>query len=84
MDFQELVQAEREKQNEKWGEQNHDPYKWMSILGEEIGELNKGFLETENIRGIRFKADYFLETELIQCAAVLKAMYESGKRNGWL
>ena len=28
------VFAEREKQDEKWGEQDHEPIEWLGILGE--------------------------------------------------
>lgn len=36
---------EREQQDAKWGEQNHDPILWCAILGEEVGEVNKAALE---------------------------------------
>jgi hypothetical protein len=26
------IKAERAKQNAKWGEQNHDPFKWRRIF----------------------------------------------------
>ena len=64
--------SERKKQDDKWGEQNHDAFKWLAILGEEVGEVNKAVLEKdeENIR-----------EELIQIAATAIAMYESLERN---
>ena len=34
-----IVRAERIRQDNKWGEQNHPPIYWMGILGEEFGEL---------------------------------------------
>jgi NTP pyrophosphatase (non-canonical NTP hydrolase) len=38
--------AEMRRQNAKWGQQDHDAYQWMSIIGEEMGEaftaLNEG------------------------------------------
>jgi hypothetical protein len=34
------IRAERERQNATWGEQNHDAYTWLAILGEEFGELS--------------------------------------------
>lgn len=30
---------ERQKQDEKWGAQHHDPFAWLMILMEEVGEL---------------------------------------------
>ena len=64
--------AERNRQDVKWGEQNHDVYKWLAILGEEVGEANKASLE-ENY-------DELID-ELIQVGAVTVAMIESLERN---
>lgn len=36
---------ERKRQNEKFGEQNHSPIEWISILNEETGEAAKEALE---------------------------------------
>ena len=60
------------KQDSKWGEQNHDDFKWLAILGEEVGECNKAALEG--------KDDELIE-ELIQVAAVVHAIIESMDRN---
>lgn len=35
------VQKERASQNEKWGQQDHGPVEWISILTEEVGEASK-------------------------------------------
>lgn len=78
--MEELIKEERARQDAKWGEQNHDPVVWVAILMEEIGEMSKVILETSTFKN----PATFVENELIQCAAVLKAMWESGKRNGWL
>lgn len=71
------VQIEREKQDTKWGEQNHSPADWCMILGEEVGEVNKAALEAKfggkNLREYR--------KELIQVAAVAIAMVECFDRN---
>ena len=68
----ENIKNERIKQDEKWGEQNHDIYKWLAILGEEVGEVNKAALEGKKNEVIE---------ELIQVGAVAVAMIESIKRN---
>ena len=68
------ILIERQKQDDKWGEQNHDVYKWLAILGEEVGEANKAALEES-------KED--LINELIQIGAVTVAMIESLKRNNY-
>ena len=64
--------SERQNQDDKWGEQNHGVYKWLAILGEEVGEANKSALE---------KRKKELIDELIQVAAVSVAMIESIGRN---
>ena len=41
-----LVDKERNRQDEKWGEQNHPPQFWSGILGEEFGEYCQAVNET--------------------------------------
>ncbi len=67
-----LILLERKKQDVKWGEQNHNIYKWLAILGEEVGEVNKAALEN--------KYNDIID-ELIQIGAVTIAMIESLERN---
>jgi NTP pyrophosphatase (non-canonical NTP hydrolase) len=82
------VQKERERQNKKFGEQNHDPFKWMAILGEEVGEVHRALLEAhfdgnEGYAGGSME-DY--REELIQVAAVAVAQVEAfdrGKIEEW-
>ncbi|MCT4647589.1 MAG: MazG-like family protein [Carboxylicivirga sp.] len=84
--YREIVD-ERQRQDEKWGEQNHKPVEWCAILGEEVGEVNKAALESHFKS--RFKcyeegakealANY--REELIQVAALAVAMIESLERN---
>lgn len=79
--FQE-IQAERQRQDEKWGEQNHKPVVWLSILMEEVGEAAKEAVEARQY----FHENYDdklrnYRTELIQVAAVCVAMIESLDRN---
>ena len=47
-----LILAERRRQEEKFGEQNHDLPVWMLILGEEYGELQEAILESGPWKGI--------------------------------
>lgn len=63
---------ERERQDRKWGEQNHAPADWCMILGEEVGEINKAALES------KFEGKTLEEyrKELIQTAAVCFSMIE--------
>lgn len=72
---------ERLAQDEKWGEQNHNPVEWMSILMEEVGEASKEAIEnhfnpdTTNLDKYR--------CEMIQVAAVALAMIECLDRENW-
>lgn len=49
------VRVERERQDEKWGEQNHDNGTWSLILGEEFGESCEAALD------VRFKDNWTVE-----------------------
>ena len=91
------IEKERQKQNAKWGEQNHMPIEWIAILTEEVGEVSKEALDHH------FKNPYFdaqgnkepvldndvvqhirldkYRKELIQVAAVAVAMIECLDRN---
>lgn len=66
------VLNERNKQDAKWGEQNHTPMKWLAILTEEVGEVAKAILEGNH-------GEY--RKELVQVAAVAVASIESLDRN---
>lgn len=70
--FFEKVQEERNKQDNKWGKQRHDFRIWSTILTEECGEVAKASLD------LYFESGTFddLEEELIQVAAVSKAIWE--------
>jgi len=80
--FEELVRQERVVQEAKWGEQNHDSFVWMPILMEEVGEVAEAILY--NGFGGKKHPDKDIEHELTQVAAVCKAIWECGKRNGWV
>lgn len=62
------IKEERRRQDEKWDIQDHSPYKWLVILGEEIGEANRAILEGSLLQ---------YRDELIQVAAVAVAAIES-------
>src|SRR5512146_893176 len=69
------VGVERDLQDEEWGEQNHEPEIWLSILTEEVGELATAMLkarfaqyEHRKVRDMR--------REAIQVAAVAVAFVE--------
>lgn len=70
------VIEERERQNKKWGQQDHTPVEWCAILGEEYGEVCKAALEAhfEHKDPVKSIAEYRME--LIQVAAVAIQMVE--------
>lgn len=71
----EQIDAERQRQESLWGEQNHNERTWLAILLEEVGEVARAINEYDEIG---------YETELLQVAAVCVAMLESLRRNGWM
>ena len=79
------VKRERERQDGKWGQQNHSPEVWLLILGEEVGEANRAALEAlapcGNPIGDRREWLMAYRKELVQVAAVAIAMIESVDRN---
>ena len=70
------IQDERERQDKKWGKQTHHPYLWNTILGEEVGEVNKASLDFYNAIGTQSQ----LEEEIIQVIAVGIAYLENIRR----
>ena len=66
------VQAERRRQDEKWGEQNHGIMEWLSVLGEEVGEA----CQAANIHHWNGGDITPLRTELVHVAAVALAAIE--------
>ena len=75
------VYQERVRQDEEWGEQNHDPFTYLTILGEEYGEACQAALQT------RYGGDkggiMRLRRELVQVAAVAQAAIECIDRGKW-
>ena len=72
----EEVMLERARQDIKWGEQNHHPAWWLSILGEEFGEVCKAVCENNDTGEGSYR------DELVQVAAVAVAMIECFDRIG--
>lgn len=82
------VQKERQRQNEKWGIQDHNAVEWVAILTEEVGEVSKEAVDfhfangdknvkdtpSESLQGERLMA---YRKECIQVAAVAVQMVES-------
>jgi NTP pyrophosphatase (non-canonical NTP hydrolase) len=71
------VGAERARQDERWGEQNHAPIAWIAVLGEEFGEAAQAALNLTWLERTGFDDRQALRRELIQVAAVAVAAIES-------
>jgi NTP pyrophosphatase (non-canonical NTP hydrolase) len=66
------VLAERRRQDVKWGEQNNDPFTFLVVLMEEVGELSEAALHTR-FGGPKAAG---LRTEALHTAAVALAIVE--------
>ena len=75
------VLAERDKQEEKWGEQNHDPITYLAILTEEVGEFAQAALETKF--GGKNGGLSNMRKEALHTAAVALAIVECLDRMKW-
>ena len=65
------VMLERARQDQKWGEQNHDDLYWLGIIMEELGEAAKAIIEGDHAR---------IHKELVQTTAVGLAWLECLER----
>ena len=69
------IAKERTRQDEKFGEQNHHPLMWFSIIGEEFGEMCKAYIDfTLNDNDSNFWDA--MQREAVQIAACCVAMLE--------
>jgi len=75
------VDIERNRQDEKWGEQNHDPQYWTGILMEEVGEYAEAVNETVFDNGSDKGGYDNMMTELTHVAAVAVGAMECLMRN---
>jgi hypothetical protein len=73
------VREERERQDIKWGIQNHTAEWWLAILMEEVGELAQAILEThfdKNPEHLTKGGIVNIRKEAVQSAAVALAIIE--------
>ena len=73
------VMGERKRQDEKWGEQNHNAFVWACIIGEEYGEMCKAINEFSFNPTPKTEQDIYNET--IQTMASCMAMLECIERS---
>lgn len=79
------VLEERVRQEQKWGQQDHDPFLYLTILGEEYGEMCKAALEARFHKPDKNKDMLLahLREEAVQTAAVALAIVECLDRDEW-
>lgn len=73
------ILQERKRQDEKWGEQNHNPFLYLTVLGEEFGDTCQAALDAKFKEGSLAALRY----EAIQTAAVAMAIVECLDRQKW-
>lgn len=73
------VVQERRRQEQKWGEQNHDPIIWTAVLTEEVGEFSESALHHRF--GGKHGSYQRLREEATHCAAVGLSILECLERN---
>lgn len=67
--------AERDRQDEQWGVQNHHPAYWLAILGKQVGQLGTSILNREWWTD-KSAAVAEMRHEAIQVIAVAMALVE--------
>lgn len=76
------VLLERARQDEKWGEQNHNPYIYLAIHAEEVGELAEAILQTQF--GGEKGGWANVRKEAVHAAATALALIECLDRDVWV
>lgn len=77
------IRTERQAQDLKWGEQNHNNFEWAAVLMEEVGEVCEASLKTASHMGEHeYPDDTQVREELVQVAAVVVAWIQAIDRRG--
>lgn len=84
--FEHLVRQEREVQDKRFGVQDHDPFMYYVILAEEVGEVAKAIIDAYDFNEKSYDIEKLkhVKVELIQSAAVAKAVFERVERMLWV
>lgn len=74
----EYIVEERDRQRKLWGEESHHMFEWLSILGEEYGELCQAVNEhyLSNQRYPELGTTEVILTEATHVAAIATAILE--------
>lgn len=89
----EKIKAERAHQDEKWGETDHHPLMWFSIIGEEYGKMLRAFNEYSRVTppelsrtlsaessDLLEKMQYHAVTTAASCVAMLECLERISRR----
>lgn len=76
-----MVREERDRQDAKWGEQNHGPVAWIAIHTEELGEAAREAMHAEGMEDDKPGAWDRYVKETVQLAATAQAAVECVLRN---
>jgi hypothetical protein len=79
VEFYEVL-GERIRQDKKWGEQNHDDWKWLAILVEEVGEAAQAMMQAFEEKGDPAN----IHKEVLEATAVGLAWLECIRRRAAL
>lgn len=79
--FEEVI-SERKRQDLVFGEQNHSPERWVSIMTQQVGTAAKQANRFHSPRGSELNLRKY-EIEAIQVAAVAFAALECLERGEW-
>lgn len=77
------ILQERKRQDNKWGEQNHDPYTYLAILIEEVGEFAQAALHLKFGGDADKNKAAEMRKEAVHVAAVALAIVECLDRGKW-
>lgn len=78
-----LVFKEQKRQLKKWGVQDHNPFRWLAILLEEVGEFSQAALSDLYANGKHESHHEGMLKECVEVAAVAKSMVECLLRDDW-
>lgn len=84
------VLKEKKRQVELWDVQNHTPFEYLAILGEEVGEANQAAVDSYDFYNRKFDREKLrsgkdsFRTEMVQVAAVALSIIECVDRNDWV
>lgn len=72
------IAEERIRQFKKWGLQDHSVFKWLVILGEEVGEANKAALGIVECAEMEDVCEELIQVAAVAISAILALRLRAG------